>query len=336
MGLKDNLRELEALRDFLVASEQGAEFGREVRQARTHRGLTLDALASATGMAKSYLSQIETSYTPPPRDEKVRKIATALGLDPEALVAHAHFSTLPDSVKERLARLRKVFNSTEEVIRALLAARERAAGGTLGLAREPAGTPEQEGAPAPAGDSHDLTGAAGESDGRAGESLDLDELHRSGLLHHLAEWGAVPDEERGRNLRPIPVINKVAAGYPQDFTDLGYPVGIADEYVSVPEGMSDPNAFAVHVDGDSMEPKYHKGDIVIFSPAAEVASGNDCFVRFGMTGGASDGLVTFKRVFFDAEDRIRLQPINDKYAPTFARPSEIAGIFRAVARYEKL
>ena len=166
--------------------------------------------------------------------------------------------------------------------------------------------------------------------------IDLDTLHRTGLLHHLVEGVERREERAGAKLRAIPIINKVSAGYPQEFTDLGYPVGIADEYVSVPVEMSDPNAFAVRVVGDSMEPKYHEGDIVIFSPAAPVESGDDCFVRFAMAGGPTDGETTFKRVFFDSEAQVRLQPANEHYAPTFVKPSEIEGIFRAVARYEKL
>ena len=68
--------------------------------------------------------------------------------------------------------------------------------------------------------------------------------------------------------RLIPVINKVAAGYPEDFSDLDYPVGVADDYIRCPD-LHDPNAFAVRVVGDSMEPKFCEGDIVVFSPAAE-------------------------------------------------------------------
>jgi phage repressor protein C with HTH and peptisase S24 domain/DNA-binding transcriptional regulator YiaG len=311
MGLKDNLRELEALRRLLAVSEGSAAFGREVRLARTKRGMTLDAFAQATGIAKSYLSQIETGYAPPPRDDKVRRIAQALGLDPESLVARAHLSQLPDGVKERMARLSEVFDSTEEMIRALLAAQGGAEGEDTGAA------------PPPGGEAADA-------------SVDLDALHASGLLHHLAEWGDRRSGEPAAKVRRIPVINKVAAGYPQEFTDLGYPVGIADEYVTAPEEMSDPNAFAARVVGDSMEPKYSEGDLVIFSPAAAVESGDDCFVRFAVTGGKSDGETTFKRVFHDAEDCVRLQPVNEKYAPTLVRPSDIAAIFRAVARYEKL
>jgi len=106
--------------------------------------------------------------------------------------------------------------------------------------------------------------------------------------------------------RLVPIINKVAAGYPADFDDLDYPAGVADDYVRCPD-VHDPNAFAVRVVGDSMEPKFCEGDIVIFSPAAEVHNGDDCFIRF-----AEPHETTFKRVFFEPENKVRLQPRNEK------------------------
>ena len=130
--------------------------------------------------------------------------------------------------------------------------------------------------------------------------------------------------------RLVPVINKVSAGYPSDFNDLDYPVGIADDYIRCPD-MHDPNAFAVRVVGDSMEPKFREGDIVIFSPAAEVQNGDDCFVRFAMPHET-----TFKRVFFESENKIRLQPRNEKYSPTIVDGKRINGIYRAVVKHEKL
>jgi len=130
--------------------------------------------------------------------------------------------------------------------------------------------------------------------------------------------------------RLVPVINKVSAGYPSDFNDLDYPVGIADDYIRCPD-MHDPNAFAVRVVGDSMEPKFHEGDIVIFSPAAEVHNGDDCFVRFAMPHET-----TFKRVFFESDNKIRLQPRNEKYSPTIVDGKRINGLYRAVVKHEKL
>ncbi|MBM4024226.1 MAG: helix-turn-helix domain-containing protein [Planctomycetes bacterium] len=130
--------------------------------------------------------------------------------------------------------------------------------------------------------------------------------------------------------RLVPIINKVAAGYPAEFNDLDYPVGVADDYVRCPD-LHDPNAFAVRVVGDSMEPRFHEGDIVIFSPALEVQNGDDCFVRFTMPHET-----TFKRVFFEKEDKVRLQPRNERYSPTVVEGDRIDGIYRAVSRYERL
>jgi len=130
--------------------------------------------------------------------------------------------------------------------------------------------------------------------------------------------------------RLVPVINKVSAGYPTDFNDLDYPVGIADDYIRCPD-LHDPNTFAVRVVGDSMEPKFHEGDIVIFSPAAEVHNGDDCFVRFAMPHET-----TFKRVFFESDNKIRLQPRNEKYSPTIVDGNRVNGLYRAVVKHEIL
>ena len=142
------------------------------------------------------------------------------------------------------------------------------------------------------------------------------------------------DIEQGKSVlaagRLVPVINKVSAGYPSDFNDLDYPVGIADDYVRCPD-LHDPNAFAVRVVGDSMEPKFHEGDIVVFSPAAEVRNGDDCFVRFAMPHET-----TFKRVFFEADNKVRLQPRNDKYPPSIVDGKRINGLYRAIMRHERL
>jgi repressor LexA len=130
--------------------------------------------------------------------------------------------------------------------------------------------------------------------------------------------------------RLVPVINKVAAGYPADFNDLDYPAGVADDYVRCPD-LHDTNAFAVRVVGDSMEPKFNEGDIVVFSPAAEVHSGDDCFIRFAMPHETA-----FKRVFFEPDDKVRLQPRNEKYPPMIVDGKRINGLYRAIIKYEKL
>ena len=161
-------------------------------------------------------------------------------------------------------------------------------------------------------------------------------IDKKGDANRLTELLAESDlnvEQEQLPLAPgrlVPVINKVSAGYPTDFNDLDYPVGIADDYIRCPD-LHDPNTFAVRVVGDSMEPKFHEGDIVIFSPATEVHNGDDCFVRFAMPHET-----TFKRVFFESDNKIRLQPRNEKYSPTIVDGKRINGLYRAVVKHEIL
>jgi SOS-response transcriptional repressor LexA len=128
----------------------------------------------------------------------------------------------------------------------------------------------------------------------------------------------------------IPIINRVSAGYPQDFTDLDYPPSVADEYVQCPN-MNDPQAFAARVVGDSMEPDYHEDDVVIFSPNTLPRNGDDCFVRFD-----GDYSTTFKRFYLDSQESIRLQPRNNKYPSQVYAPAQITGLWPAVFRFEKV
>jgi SOS-response transcriptional repressor LexA len=154
----------------------------------------------------------------------------------------------------------------------------------------------------------------------------------SGVDEMLAQYDLDVDikSTQGRSGLWVPVINKVAAGYPAEFDDLGYPVGFADDYVRCPD-IHDPNAFAVRVVGDSMEPKFGEGDIVVFSPSTDVQNGDDCFVRFSMPHET-----TFKRVFFEAEGRLRLQPRNTDYAPLIVDGQRVNGMYRAAIHFRML
>jgi phage repressor protein C with HTH and peptisase S24 domain len=124
----------------------------------------------------------------------------------------------------------------------------------------------------------------------------------------------------------VPIINKVAAGYPTEFTDLGYPARVADEYISTPD-LYDAQAFAARVVGDSMAPDYREGDVVVFSPERDTPDGADCFVRLDR-----DNETTFKRVYFERVgelERIRLQPINLAYPARTVNREDVAGLYAA-------
>jgi len=154
--------------------------------------------------------------------------------------------------------------------------------------------------------------------------IDLDAVHKE-----LSQSDTPGGPQRLAAGVLVPIINSVTAGYPRDFTDLDYPPSIADEYVRCPD-LHDPQAFAARVVGDSMEPEYHAGDIVVFSPNTPAKDGDDCFVRF------EDGQTNFKRVYQDDEQILRLQPLNSKYPAQTHDRREITGLWPAVLRIQRV
>jgi phage repressor protein C with HTH and peptisase S24 domain len=78
--------------------------------------------------------------------------------------------------------------------------------------------------------------------------------------------------------RRIPLIGLAQAGTEGYFDDGGYPVGGGWDEVSLPE-IGDPNAYALEISGDSMEPVFRDGDMVIVSPAAPIRRGDRVVTR---------------------------------------------------------
>ncbi len=155
------------------------------------------------------------------------------------------------------------------------------------------------------------------------DDMKIEQILTENQLHFL-------NTSKENTARLIPIINKVSAGYPADFDDLDYPAGIADDYIRCPD-VSDPNAFAVRVVGDSMEPKFFEGDLVIFAPNIQVNNGDDCFIRF-----CDPHEATFKRIFFEQDKTLRLQPRNDKYPPRLVATEKINGLYRAIRKIQQL
>ena len=132
----------------------------------------------------------------------------------------------------------------------------------------------------------------------------------------------------------IPVINKVAAGYPQEFTDLDYPIGVADSYISVPD-VVDPNAFAFYVHGDSMTPDFAEGSLLIASPNTPAFDGDPCFVRFSASSKVNG--CTFKRMYSSSKGgRVRLVPINHQYPEQVYDADDISGMWPVVRQYSQI
>ena len=129
-----------------------------------------------------------------------------------------------------------------------------------------------------------------------------------------------------RLLKGTPIINKVRAGQPHDYQDVG--AEHYDQIEAPPEALcGDPDAFAVQIVGDSMAPKYLPGDRVICSPRSDVGNGDACFLQFY---GDKDGQNTFKRVYDLGDGTMKLVADNERYKPEVIALKSLARIVKAV------
>lgn len=79
--------------------------------------------------------------------------------------------------------------------------------------------------------------------------------------------------------RKVPVFD-AGAGADRFWSDSGYPVGISDDYLELPQRETDDNTFGVRVHGRSMAPAIEEGDIAVVVPSRTLEHGKACFVTF--------------------------------------------------------
>ncbi len=320
--------------------------GQTIHQRRKELKLTLQQVAERAGCTKGYLSSLENDRrSTVPSTDMLRRLERALHLEDGRLVMVGEWKATPSVVRARVRELEgqtRVARRLAEVLQREGVDRAFKSGELEKLVRSLDPDGGRAGASGHTGIQPGAAGSPWHGEGGSG-----------GGGGNMSMMGVLPMQ--------VPVINKVAAGYPTAFTDLGYPARVADEYVSVPD-VFDADAFAARVVGDSMEPVYREGDIVVFSPMTATVDGSDCFVRFERNEES-----TFKRVYFESPPapgtapaagvsdgagitagdaaapaasggekkpaemkRIRLQPLNSAYPARVVEREEIAGLYAAV------
>jgi len=78
--------------------------------------------------------------------------------------------------------------------------------------------------------------------------------------------------------RGLPLLGFAEAGAGGYFDDGGFPAGTGWDEIAFP-AVNDEHAYALAVFGQSMEPAYRNGDIIIVSPAAPVRRGDRVVVK---------------------------------------------------------
>ncbi|MEG3618986.1 helix-turn-helix transcriptional regulator [Magnetovibrio sp. PR-2] len=103
--------------------------------------------------------------------------------------------------------------------------------------------------------------------------------------------------------RNVPLIGFAQAGAEGFFDDAGYPTGGGWDAVPIP-GTTDGHAYALEISGDSMDPVFRDGDIVIVSPEADIRRGDRVVVK------TSGGEVMAKVLLRKTAQRIELGSFN--------------------------
>lgn len=134
---------------------------------------------------------------------------------------------------------------------------------------------------------------------------------------------ALPAGGRMPAARRIPLIGLVQAGSDGFFDDGGYPVGGGWDEVNLPE-IADLNAYALEVSGDSMEPVYRDGDMIVVSPAAPVRRNDRVVVR------TIAGEVMAKLLVRRSARRLELKSLNTDHPDRSFELSQVAWVHRII------
>jgi phage repressor protein C with HTH and peptisase S24 domain len=126
-----------------------------------------------------------------------------------------------------------------------------------------------------------------------------------------------------RGSRSVPLVGFAQAGSKGYFDDAGFPAGEGWDAVEFP-GISDDNAYALEVSGQSMEPLYRDGDVVVVSPAAQIRRGDRVVVK------TLGGEVMVKELTRRTAKRIELKSVNPAYEDRSIETADIAWIARII------
>jgi phage repressor protein C with HTH and peptisase S24 domain len=124
-------------------------------------------------------------------------------------------------------------------------------------------------------------------------------------------------------IRRVPLIGFAQAGGEGFFDDGGYPVGGGWDEVALPE-IADANAYALEISGESMEPVFRDGDVVIVSPAAPIRRGDRVVVR------TRNGEVMAKQLARRSARRVELRSLNPAHPDRSFDLAEVSWVHRIV------
>ena len=114
------------------------------------------------------------------------------------------------------------------------------------------------------------------------------------------------DEKARPPAKAVPLIGFAEAGGGGYFDDAGFPVGKGWDEIPFP-AVNDEHAYALEISGNSMEPAYRDGTIILISPAASIRRGDRVVVK------TREGEVMVKELKRRTAKTVELRSINTEH-----------------------
>lgn len=143
-------------------------------------------------------------------------------------------------------------------------------------------------------------------------------------LSELADlMGAAETAPTGRRPadRTIPLVGFAQAGIGGFFDDGGFPAGSGWDEIAFPVTAGE-NVYALEVSGESMQPLYRDGDILVISPGAPVRRGDRVVVK------TMDGEVMAKVLHRQTARMIELHSLNPEHPARLFEVTDVEWIAR--------
>ncbi|MCX5497820.1 helix-turn-helix transcriptional regulator [Kaistia dalseonensis] len=133
-----------------------------------------------------------------------------------------------------------------------------------------------------------------------------------------------PEPDRPFHLPHVPLIGFAQAGAGGFFDDGGFPAGQGWEEVAFPPAIESEGVYALEVSGDSMQPLYRDGDVIIVSPTAPCRRGDRVVVR------TREGEVMAKVLARKTTKQIELLSLNPDHANRIIAMRDIDWVARII------
>jgi phage repressor protein C with HTH and peptisase S24 domain len=140
---------------------------------------------------------------------------------------------------------------------------------------------------------------------------------------NLQEFVGLIDPRNVQQRSTVPLVGWAQAGAGRFFTEEGMPAGASWDEIEFPEPGPD-KVFALEVSGDSMEPLYRDGDVLIVSPTASIRKGDRVVARL------NNGEVTAKELQRRTVRTVELRSLNAAHETRIVPIGEISWMARVM------